>query len=108
MAMGAWRTPLGHLVTGEIWCVSYIRISPIIPTLPSIQVTSIGEILHHYRRSLEQHADLLDILRPHSVTFEESRDVVYRWVEEPFLEDESWDAKWEDLCVAEVDKWDSR
>ncbi|KAI0035757.1 hypothetical protein K488DRAFT_42740 [Vararia minispora EC-137] len=71
-------------------------------------VTSIGEILRPYHRSLEQHAELAAILRPHSVTFEESRDAVHRWIEEPFLEDERWDARWEDLCLVEIDKWDSR
>ena len=44
-------------------------------------------------------------LRPHSVTFEISRDVIGEWAAQEWLEDDGWDEKWEDLCEVEVDRW---
>jgi hypothetical protein len=70
--------------------------------------TSFAELPRFYHRSLEQHAELAERLRSHSITFEESRDVANQWMEEPDLEEEGWDAKWEDLCIAEIDKWGTR
>lgn len=71
-------------------------------------VTSISDILWPYRRSLEQHIGLLDALRSHNVSFEASRKVANTWVEQPHLEDEGWDIRWEPLCEVEIDRWDSR
>ena len=51
------------------------------------------------------HKDIVDQLRSHTVTFEASRDALSRWVAEPFLEDGGWDNYWEDLCEAEIDRW---
>ncbi|KAI0313626.1 hypothetical protein OF83DRAFT_1140487 [Amylostereum chailletii] len=70
--------------------------------------TSISSILHPYRRSLDQHIELANTLRPHSASFEVSRDAITSWVEEPWLEEDGWDAKWEDLCLTEIDRWDTR
>ncbi|THV07881.1 hypothetical protein K435DRAFT_772236 [Dendrothele bispora CBS 962.96] len=67
--------------------------------------TSISELLVPYHRSLENHKALVDILRFHSVSFEDSRDAVASWAQQPWLEDSGWDAKWEDICAAEVDRW---
>jgi len=67
-------------------------------------VTRIPEILPLYHRSLTLHAELVDKLRSHSITFEDSRDVINEWVQQPWLEG-GWDAAWEDLCEAEVEKW---
>ena len=52
------------------------------------------------------HAGVVGVLRSHSVTFEVSREAIARWVAQPFLEEGSWDAEWEDLCAAEIDRWD--
>ena len=67
-----------------------------------------SDILWPYWRSLELHVELLDTLRTHDVSFETPRKAANAWVEQPCLEDDSWDAKWEDLCEVEVDRWDSR
>ena len=76
--------------------------------LMSFEVTSVSEILRPYRRSLDLHIEVVNLLRHHSVTFEVSRDAMNKWVEQPWLEEDGWDAKWEDLCLAEIDRWDSR
>ena len=70
-------------------------------------MTSVPAILIPYHRSLAMHAELVNILRSHSVSFEVSREAISRWVAQPHLEEGSWDAQWEDLCEAEIDKWDS-
>lgn len=64
-------------------------------------------ILIPYHRSLEMHVELVDVLRSHSVLFEVSREAISKWVAQPYLEEGSWDAQWEDLCEAEIDRWDS-
>ncbi len=64
-------------------------------------------ILIPYHRSLEMHVELVDVLRSHSVSFEVSREAISKWVAQPYLEEGSWDAQWEDLCEAEIDRWDS-
>jgi hypothetical protein len=71
-------------------------------------VTSTSDILWPYRRSLELHVELLDTLRTHDVSFETARKTANTWVEQPCLEEDSWDANWEALCEVEVDRWDSR
>ncbi|GBE82368.1 hypothetical protein SCP_0407520 [Sparassis crispa] len=71
-------------------------------------VSSVPEILIPYHRSLEMHIELVDTLRSHDVTFEASRYAIAQWVVQPHLEEGSWDAQWEDLCAAEIDRWNSR
>ncbi|KAJ3741855.1 hypothetical protein DFH05DRAFT_1502906 [Lentinula detonsa] len=67
--------------------------------------SSIPEILIHYHRSLNEHIMLVNILRSHSVSFDESREAISKWAEQPWLEENGWDAKWEDLCSVEIDRW---
>lgn len=69
-------------------------------------VTSVSAILVPYHRSLNDHIELVNILRPHSVSFEISRDAVAKWVAQPWLEDYGWSAQWEDIFAAEVERWD--
>lgn len=70
------------------------------------QVTSVASILVPYHRSLMLHTDLVNTLRSHSVSFEDSRIAISKWVAQPWLEDSSWDAQWEDICSVEVERWD--
>ncbi|OCH87420.1 hypothetical protein OBBRIDRAFT_157517 [Obba rivulosa] len=69
-------------------------------------VSSIPGILIPYRRSLEMHSELVEELRSHNITFEASRQAIAQWVAQPHLEEGSWDVQWEDLCAAEIDRWD--
>ena len=69
------------------------------------QVSSIPEILIPYHRSLNDHTELVNVLRRHSVSFEDSRDAIAKWAEQHWLEEEGWNAKWEDLCTVEVERW---
>jgi hypothetical protein len=71
-------------------------------------VLSLSELTTPYHRSLTLHKELVDTLRSHTVSFEDSRKAINQWVEQPFLRDDGWNAKWEDLCEAEVEKWDTR
>ena len=64
-------------------------------------------MLKPYHRSLAFHAELVDELRSHTITFEKSREMVNKWVEQPWLEDAGWGAAWEDICEAEVERWGS-
>jgi len=96
---------------GKVRCVYYKHADQIIlkdETSFRSQVTAIPDILWPYRRSLELHVELLDTLRSHEVSFEISRKVANTWIEQPNLEDDGWDARWEALCEAEIDRWDSR
>ncbi|KAH9951291.1 hypothetical protein B0H21DRAFT_275286 [Amylocystis lapponica] len=68
-------------------------------------VSAVPEILVPYHRSLEMHIELVDLLRSHDVSFEVSRQAIAQWVAQPCLEDGSWDARWEDLCAIEIDRW---
>jgi len=68
-------------------------------------VTRIAELLPSYNRSLNIHIELVNILRSHSVTFEDSRDAIKKWVEQAQLEDAGWKAVWEDVCQVEVERW---
>ena len=71
-------------------------------------VTEIPDLLVPYHRSLEEHADMIQRLRSHSLSFEESRLIVSEWAAQTDLEDEGWDARWNDLCAAEIDRWGRR
>ncbi|KAJ8093282.1 hypothetical protein PM082_020768 [Marasmius tenuissimus] len=70
-------------------------------------VSTVPDILYPYHRSLNEHIALVNILRSHSIPFEDSRKAIAKWAEQAWLEDSSWDAQWEDLCAAEVDRWNS-
>ncbi|KAF9820165.1 hypothetical protein IEO21_01598 [Rhodonia placenta] len=67
---------------------------------------SLPDILIPYHRSLDMHSDIANTLRSHSVTFEASREAIAMWAAQPYLEDGSWEAHWEDLCTVEIDRWD--
>jgi hypothetical protein len=69
-------------------------------------VTSVPDILIPYHRSLNMHIEIVDLLRPHSVSFDASRDALTKWLAQPCLEEDGWEAKWEDLCTVEVYRWD--
>ncbi|KIK98821.1 hypothetical protein PAXRUDRAFT_823428 [Paxillus rubicundulus Ve08.2h10] len=71
-------------------------------------VTSLANITTPYHRSLTLITDIIDRLRSHSITFEASRDVISQWIEQPYLEEDGWDAKWEDLCAIEIERWDAK
>ena len=73
----------------------------------SLIVTSVPAILIPYHRSLQMHAEIVDTLRSHSASFEISREAISRWVAQPYLEEGSWEAEWEDLCEVEIDRWNS-
>lgn len=66
---------------------------------------SLPAILVPYHRSLQMHKDIVDKLRCHSIPFEASREAITNWVAQPHLEEGSWDAQWEDLCEAEIERW---
>lgn len=68
-------------------------------------VTQIPAMLPAYHRSLALHVELVEKLRSHSTTFEEARNVIDQWAQQPCLEEEGWDSAWEDLCAAEVERW---
>ncbi|KAG6331527.1 hypothetical protein ID866_7562 [Astraeus odoratus] len=71
-------------------------------------ILSLSNVTTPYHKSLVLLADLANQLRSHSISFETSRDIIRQWVEQPFLEEDGWDAQWEDLCAVEVEKWDAR
>ena len=54
------------------------------------------------------HIEIVETLRSHSVKFEVSREAINRWVTQPSLQEDGWDAFWEDLCEAEIDRWNSK
>lgn len=51
------------------------------------------------------HEELVQVLRSHDTTFEASRQALAQWAAQPYIEDHSWEAQWEDLCAAEIDRW---
>ncbi|KAJ3889325.1 hypothetical protein GG344DRAFT_51891 [Lentinula edodes] len=68
-------------------------------------VSRVPEILVPYHRALSGHIALVNILRSHSISFDESRDAILKWAEQQWLEEHGWDAGWEDLCSVEIDRW---
>lgn len=96
------RAPLGILVTRKIWFV--VCVVGVIELI-WLAVLSLGSLTTPYHRSLALLTDLTDQLRSHSVSFEVSKDIISQWVEQPYLEEDGWDAKWEDLCSVEVERW---
>jgi hypothetical protein len=69
-------------------------------------VTSVPDILSPYHRSLNMHIEIVDVLRSHSVSFDASRAALSKWLAQPWLQENGWEAKWEDLCTVEVHRWD--
>ncbi|CCM02930.1 uncharacterized protein FIBRA_05045 [Fibroporia radiculosa] len=71
-------------------------------------VISIPNILIPYHRSLTMHAEIMQSLRAHNVSFDVSREAIAKWAAQPFLEDGGWEARWEDLCAVEIDRWNGQ
>jgi hypothetical protein len=102
--MGTRRATMGYLAARSF------RYDPNPPTtlylhLLSCTVTRVPEILKPYHRSLALHIELVDKLRSHSIAFESSREIINSWIEQPWLEDAGWQAVWEDICGAEIERW---
>ena len=95
---------MGNLVFGDFW-YALTRLNEGQSLINHKPVTRIAELLPPYNRSLNIHIKLVDVLRSHSVTFEESRDAINKWVEQAELEDIGWKAAWEDICEVEVEHW---
>jgi hypothetical protein len=90
---------------GEVW---YDRLIPSrhIHSYSLSAVTRIPALLPPYHRSLRDYENMVETLRPHSISFEDSRALLARWVAQEWLEEDGWEARWEDLCAVEVDGWD--
>lgn len=69
-------------------------------------VTSVSDIIIPYHRSLNSHMEIVDALRSHFASFQESREAIDRWIAQPWLQEEGWEAKWEDICSVEVERWE--
>ncbi|KIY66464.1 hypothetical protein CYLTODRAFT_398643 [Cylindrobasidium torrendii FP15055 ss-10] len=69
-------------------------------------VNELSQLIPLYHRELNIHIALVARLRKHAMPFEEARRAVATWSEQRWLEDQGWEAKWEDLCEVEVDRWD--
>ena len=102
--MGTPGAYVGNLADGEFWCVLRYLLSRALNE--KITVNSISDILAPYHRSLNMHIEIVNSLRSHSVSFDESREFLSRWITQPWLEEDGWEAKWEDLCEIEVGRWD--
>lgn len=109
--MGRIGATMGDMVAREIRYAlcQLISLSSRLTTnaIMAASVVSIPSVLPAYNRSLHECKNIVDTLRSHTTTFEVSRDAISRWVEQPWLEEFGWDANWEELCAAEVEKWDS-
>lgn len=71
-------------------------------------VTSMPNLLPPYHRSLQAEVEIVDSLRSHSLSYEESRGLVAKWVSQPHLEADSWVTEWEDICEVEIGRWNAR
>lgn len=103
--MGRRGAIVDVLVTPQVRYGCKPRCALIVPAHFRISVTTIPRIVRAYHRSYHMHSEMVETLRPHSASFETSRQVINRWVAQPHLEETSWDAEWEDLCQVEVDRW---
>lgn len=65
-----------------------------------------ADIVIPYHRSLDSHIKIVSLLRGHSTPFEVSREAINQWVTLPFLQEDGWAAKWEDVCSVEVERWE--
>lgn len=54
------------------------------------------------------HEELVDSLRDHDLSFEDSRRILSNWVNQHHLVEDGWIAYWEDLCEVEVERWNAR
>lgn len=99
---------MGHLVVGKVRCVVQTpwNNKPLMGF--SMIATTLADILIPYHRSLHMHIEIVDLLRSHSVKFEVSREAINRWVTQPYLQEDGWEAFWEDLCEVEVDRWNNK
>jgi len=70
--------------------------------------TTMPGVLIPYHRSLNTHVELVETLRGHSVSFEDSRNAIAEWVAQPWLEEDGWSAKWDDICAVEVERWNGQ
>ncbi|TFK25081.1 hypothetical protein FA15DRAFT_756169 [Coprinopsis marcescibilis] len=68
-------------------------------------VTSIPAIIVPYHRSLHTYKQFVNRLHSHSIPFEEAKDIIEQWAQQPHLLEESWGDRWEDICAAEVERW---
>jgi len=104
-----WRfvheQPLWVTWTLEKFGTTHLAITEMSLIHPGAKVTSVASLLVPYHRSLQMHIDLVNTLRSHSISFEDSRIVLTKWVSQAHLESASWDAKFEDICDVEVDRW---
>ena len=66
------------------------------------------DLLPPYHRSLQVHTGMVESLRSHSISFEESRKILAKWVAQTYLESDEWVAEWEDICAAEIERWNAR
>lgn len=101
--MGTTGTTVGDMVLRKLRSVSFHAALGFVRFFDT--VTRIPEIVKSYHRSLTLHIELVDKLRSHSTTFEDSREIVNKWAEQPWLEGTGWEAAWEDICEAEVERW---
>ncbi|KIY43652.1 hypothetical protein FISHEDRAFT_53091 [Fistulina hepatica ATCC 64428] len=69
-------------------------------------VTSIPDLLVTYHRSLTDQMRWTTELRSHNISFEESRQIIIQWSTQAELSEAGWDARWEDLCAVEIDRWE--
>ncbi|KAF8228131.1 hypothetical protein L208DRAFT_1404411 [Tricholoma matsutake] len=68
-------------------------------------VTTASQLVIPYHRSLDMHIELVNHLRSHSVSFDDSRQGILKWVEQTWLLDLGWDAKLGDICDIEIERW---
>ena len=108
--MGTRRTSLVYLVDGEVLFVLSFVTRALFATELCLfrQGTAIPLLLFPFHRSLELQGHLVDSLRSHSVSFEESKAIASNWVTQPFLEEDPWTLDWEDICAVEVERWNAR
>lgn len=98
---------MGDMVPGEIRYVSLLLWSQSKRSVHFYPVTRVPQLLKPYHRSLALHIDLANQLRDHSATFENYRGIINQWVAQPHLEGAGWEAAWEEICEAEVERWSS-
>ncbi|THH04697.1 hypothetical protein EW145_g5332 [Phellinidium pouzarii] len=70
--------------------------------------TEIPRLLPPYHRSLQLQIELVESLRSHSLSFEESQKIILKWIGQPHLEADEWVSEWEDLCAVEIERWIAR
>ena len=94
-----------YMVTREIRSVQCITVC-LEALAKHFVVVSVPAIFVPYHRSLHLHKQLLESVRSHSTPFEKAKEAVTKWAQQPFLVDDGWNAKWDDLCDVEVERWD--